>query len=171
MSDRDCGGCTLCCKVLGISALDKPQGRWCGHCAVGRGCKAYETRPTECRTFECLWLRREHLGPEWRPDRAKFVMAPSADEAVLRIDVDPGSPDAWKRAPYHATFRQWAVAANAARRQIVVMVGDKATVVLPDRDVPLGRVGLNDRIVSQLVTEGGRQRIEPRVERSTPPAP
>lgn len=165
MSERDCGGCTLCCKVLGIVALEKPKGRWCPHCVVGRGCGVYETRPDECRTFHCLWLQRENLGPEWRPDRSKFVMWPSPDNAVLVVQVDPGSPDAWRKSPYIETFRQWSKAANDARRQLVVMVGDRATVILPDRDVPLGPVGANDRIVSRRVTEGGRQRIEPSVER------
>ncbi|WP_020180109.1 hypothetical protein [Methylopila sp. M107] len=165
MSARDCGGCTLCCKVMGIAALEKPLGRWCPHCKIGKGCGIYETRPDECRTFNCLWLQRENLGPEWRPDRAKFVMAPSADGAVLLVQVDPGAPDAWRRAPYHATFREWSRAAIAAERQLIVMVDDRATVVLPDRDVALGRVGPGDRIVSRRVVDGGRQRIEPRVER------
>lgn len=165
MIARDCGDCTLCCKVLGIAALDKPLGKWCPHCAIGRGCKIYEARPGECRTFDCLWLQRETLGPEWRPDRAKFVLCPTPDNSTLVVQVDPGAPDAWRRAPYHAVLRQWSRAANEARRQLIVMVGSRATVVLPDRDVPLGTVGPGDRILSRLVTEGGRRRIEPRVER------
>lgn len=165
MTARSCDSCTLCCKVLGIEAMVKPQGSWCPHCDIGRACRIYETRPEECRTFDCLWLQRENLGPEWRPDRAKFVLVPSADNAVLLVFPDPGAPDAWKRQPYHATLRDWSKAANAARRQIVVMVGERATVILPDRDVAVGRVGPNDRIVSRLVVEGGRQRIEPAVER------
>jgi hypothetical protein len=168
MSGRDCGGCTLCCKVLGIAELEKPKGRWCPHCAVGRGCGAYEDRPRECRTFNCLWLLRETLGPEWRPDRAKFVLCPTEDNSTLLVHVDPGAPDAWRRAPYHATLRQWSRDANAARRQVVVMTQDRATVVLPDRDVALGPVRPGDRIVSRLVTENGRERIEPRVERAAP---
>lgn len=166
MIGRDCGGCTLCCKVLGIAALDKPKGRWCPHCAPGKGCGAYEARPDECRTFNCLWLQRENLGPEWRPDRAKFVMCPTTDGSTLLIQVDPGAPDAWRRAPYHARLRDWSRAASETRRQIVVMNGDRATIVLPDRDVALGVVGEGDRIVSRLVSEGDRTRIEPRVERA-----
>lgn len=166
MIGRDCGGCTLCCKVLGIAALDKPKGRWCPRCEVGRGCGAYDKRPAECRTFNCLWLQREHLGPEWRPDRAKFVLCPTPDNATLLVQVDPGAPDAWRRAPYHATLREWSRAATDAQRQIVVMVGDRATVVLPDRDVALGAVSPGDRIVLRQTTEGGRSRIEPRVERA-----
>jgi len=166
MIGRDCGSCTLCCKVLGIAALDKPKGRWCQRCAPGQGCAAYEDRPAECRTFNCLWLQRDTLGPEWRPDRAKFVMCSTPDNATLLIQVDPGAPDAWRRAPYHATLRQWSQAASAARRQIVVMVGERATIVLPDRDVALGVVAEGDRIVCRIVTDDGRTRIEPRIDRA-----
>ncbi len=34
--DRECGTCTLCCKVMGIHALDKPRGVWCDHAMPGR---------------------------------------------------------------------------------------------------------------------------------------
>lgn len=30
----------------------------CDECS-GSGCKIYDTRPTECRTFECAWLQGE----------------------------------------------------------------------------------------------------------------
>ncbi|MGA0532251.1 hypothetical protein [Hansschlegelia sp. KR7-227] len=166
MAERSCGQCTMCCKVLGIVELEKPGGRWCPHCAVGRGCTIYETRPGECRTFHCLWLLRETFGPEWRPDRAKFVMYGSADKAAMVVNVDPTAPDAWRRKPFYENFKRWSAEANADRTHLIVMVGDEATVILPDRDVPLGRVGEGDRIVSRRVVVNGRERIEPRVERA-----
>ncbi|MFD1704535.1 hypothetical protein ACFSCV_16125 [Methylopila henanensis] len=166
MSERICGECTLCCKVMAISALGKPMGRWCPHCAPGRGCGTYETRPEECRTFHCLWLSRETLGPEWRPDRAKFVIYGSPERDALIVQVDPGAPSAWRRDPYHPTFRAWSRAAAAERQHLVVMVGEQATVILPDRDVPLGPVRPGDRILSRRVVVNGRETIEPRVEKA-----
>lgn len=163
---RDCGGCTMCCKLLGIAELDKPGGRWCPHCDPGRSCKIYEDRPSECRTFHCLWLLRDSFGPEWRPDRSKFVIYGSADKAALVVNVDPTVPDAWKRKPFYDDIKRWAIDANSEQTHLIVMVGDKATVVLPDRDVPLGYVAPGDRIVSRRVVENGRVRIEPRVERA-----
>ncbi|RXF75536.1 hypothetical protein [Hansschlegelia zhihuaiae] len=166
MAERSCGGCTMCCKVLGIVELDKPAARWCPHCDIGRACRIYEDRPGECRTFHCIWLLRESFGPEWRPDRSKFVMYGSTDKAAFVINVDPTAPDAWRRKPFYENFKQWAVGAVRDHTQLIVMVGDRATVILPDRDVPLGPVAPGDRIVSRRVTVDGKERIEPRVDRA-----
>src|SRR5262245_7587478 len=70
---RSCGGCTLCCKVLGVPALEKPRGTWCSHCERGTGCRIYETRPDACRTFLCGWLVNPRFGAEWKPERSKIV--------------------------------------------------------------------------------------------------
>lgn len=165
MSERVCGTCTLCCKVLGIAALDKPMGRWCPKCAIGKGCTIYDERPPECRTFNCLWLSQDGLGPEWKPERSKFVLVRSADGGALIVQVDVTSPGAWLRAPYHATLRAWARAAIAERRQVVVMVADHVTVIMPDRDVPLGPVAPGDHVMMRSVMANGRKTIEPYVER------
>lgn len=165
MTERACGTCTLCCKVLAITALDKPMGRWCPNCAVGRGCAIYDARPEECRTFHCLWLVRDSLGPEWKPERAKFVIAGSADRGALLIHVDPGSPAAWRREPYHATLRAWSRAAAAEKRFVLAMVGEQATAILPDRDVVLGPVRPGDRVTMRRALVGGRETLEPFVER------
>ena len=53
---KTCGSCTLCCKVVGVAELKKPADVWCGHCNKAKGCKIYDTRPQECRTFYCLFL-------------------------------------------------------------------------------------------------------------------
>ena len=29
---RSCDGCTLCCKLLSVEEIDKPQQHWCEHC-------------------------------------------------------------------------------------------------------------------------------------------
>ena len=51
-----CGGCTLCCKVMGVPSISKPASQWCKHCRTGFGCGIYETRPGECRNFICGYL-------------------------------------------------------------------------------------------------------------------
>src|SRR5436305_14221849 len=45
MNPRSCGDCTLCCKLLSITELEKPIGKWCPHCEIGKGCKIYDCRP------------------------------------------------------------------------------------------------------------------------------
>lgn len=157
---RNCGSCTLCCKVLGIAALEKPLGRWCPHCRPGKGCGIYETRPQECRTFHCLWLTESFLGPEWKPDRAKFVLYLEHGGARLVVQADPGAPANWRSEPYYSQIKAWAAAAANEQRQVVVQVNEQLTVVLPDRDVPLGAVRPGERIVTRRRLVGGEAVLE-----------
>lgn len=53
---RQCGDCTLCCKLLGVHELNKKARVYCPHCEINHGCKIYQTRPKECIDFECSWL-------------------------------------------------------------------------------------------------------------------
>ena len=101
-SENRCGSCTLCCKLLGIPALEKSEGQWCTHCAIGTGCKIYESRPAPCRDFACLWLESQNekhpLPPELRPDRCKMVLTFTPDRRDVLGYCDPASPDAWRGA-------------------------------------------------------------------------
>ncbi len=146
---RSCGACTLCCKVYDVPALDKPLGQWCRHCRPGRGCDIHETRPDHCRAFHCLWMTQGWLGPEWKPDRAKFVLTVDPVTRFLLVQLDPGNAAAWKREPYYSQLKTWAAAAWRERRHVVVFLNKHATVVLPDRDVPVGEIGPGDRIVAR----------------------
>lgn len=63
---RECGGCTECCYIIGVSTLDKGANEACPHAVEGVGCGIYETRPDACRTWDCGWLWElipEHLKP------------------------------------------------------------------------------------------------------------
>src|SRR5471032_2675247 len=100
MAMRQCGTCTLCCKVMGIAALSKPLGEWCPNCLPGKGCGIYPDHPQECRSFNCLWLTDESLSEEWYPKKSKIVLTHEGDRIVAR--VDPGTPDAWRKQPYFA---------------------------------------------------------------------
>jgi hypothetical protein len=107
-----CGSCTACCRVFSIPEIEKPAGKWCDHCAIGKGCKVYDTRPKTCVDYECLWLMsqsrddpRQRLAPELRPDRSKVVIAPSTNPNVMGATTLPGSPDAWKRPAMHALLK------------------------------------------------------------------
>jgi hypothetical protein len=99
-----CGSCTACCRVYAIPELSKPAGKWCDHCAIGKGCKIYETRPKLCVDFKCLWLQsqerdnpRERLGAELRPDRCKVVFSPTTNDSIMGATVMPGQPNAFRK--------------------------------------------------------------------------
>jgi hypothetical protein len=146
---RACGTCTLCCKVYDVPAVESVAGTWCRHAKPGRGCGIHETRPDHCRAFHCLWMTQNWLGPEWKPEISKMVLSVDPATSCLFVQVDPGQPAAWRRQPYYGQLKQWAAGAIAQRRQVVVFLNKSATVILPDRDVPLGIFAPGDRIVAR----------------------
>lgn len=164
-SERSCGSCTLCCKLFPIPELNKPAGKWCQHIAQGRGCGIHLTRPNVCREFDCQWINNRELGPEWKPEISKFVLSIYPGANSLNITVDPGVPNAWRQEPYISSFRRWAGAALAQGDQVLVFLGSKVTAILPDREVELGEIRPNDRIIS-LKSAGG---YDIRVERDVAP--
>jgi hypothetical protein len=147
---RACGSCTLCCKVIGIGALEKPAGAWCAHCKIGHGCTIYEARPDECRAFFCMWLADRRLGDEWRPDLAKMVVTTADDGRTVEIRCDPGFPQAWRREPYRTQISQWAEAARADDGMVIVCVGKRVTLVALEGEFPLGVIEPEDRIAQEI---------------------
>jgi Fe-S-cluster containining protein len=135
---RSCGSCSLCCKLYPVRELRKPAGQWCVHTVRGGGCADHANRPRTCRQFFCSWLLDATLGPAWKPETARFVLAPDPLRQALTVMVDPGMPLAWKRAPYYAGLKQLSERLFAENRRLLVDVKGQITVVLPDRDAPLG---------------------------------
>jgi hypothetical protein len=129
---RSCGECTLCCKVIGIAALDKPRGRWCQHCEAGVGCRIYERRPEECRSFDCGYLLNPNLDEHWRPSKAKLIVAYRGGYNAVSIHVDPAYPDAWRKEPYFSRIAAWVAAAAAKRLEPVILwQGEKKLALTP----------------------------------------
>ncbi|HEX2591606.1 MAG TPA: hypothetical protein VHL34_08930 [Rhizomicrobium sp.] len=150
---RSCGDCTLCCKVLRVADLDKPAGTWCEHCDTGKGCRIYADRPGSCRSFMCSYLQDNRLGEEWRPRDSKIVLQHIEGDNCIMVHVDPQRPNAWKAEPFHSAMRNWARGGVAHLFQVLVIVGRRIHVVLPNRDVDLGELP-TDKIV-QLYREPG----------------
>jgi hypothetical protein len=155
---RDCGTCTLCCKVYEVPAVESAAGTWCRHCQPGRGCGIHETRPRQCRAFFCLWMTRDFLGPDWKPEKSRFVLTMDPATRWLFAQVDPGAASAWRKEPYYGQFKRWAA---ASRQPVVVFVNQTATAVLPDSDVPLGIIAADERLVLRELP-GARLVVEKR---------
>jgi hypothetical protein len=153
---RDCGSCTLCCKVYEVPAVESPAGTWCRHCQPGRGCGIHETRPQHCRAFFCLWMTQDFLGPDWKPEKSRFVLTMDPTTRWLFAQVDPGAAGAWRKEPFYSQFKRWAA---ASRQPVIVFVNKLATAVLPDSDVQLGTVAADERLVLKQGA-GGRASIE-----------
>ena len=151
-TEKRCGECTLCCKVMAIETLSKPAGGWCGHCKPGHGCLIHAERPDECRDFACLWLTDARLGPEWKPNRAKLVLTTSEDGIEVRCD--PGFPDAWRKEPYRNQIRQWAASGETHDVTVLVIVNERMILVTAEQEFDLGVVLPDQRIVREI--EGTR---------------
>ncbi len=149
---RECGSCTLCCRVLGVGELKKPPGQHCQHCVDGEGCVIYAERPNQCRSFNCGFLLMKDLTEEWRPSVSKLIPVVDAECRQMRIHVDPEHPDAWKAKPYYERLKQWARISVSQRMLVVVRIGELAVVVLPDKDVELGVLEDDEVIMVEQTT-------------------
>jgi hypothetical protein len=140
VSGRACGSCSLCCKLLPIRELDKPENQWCVHCRPGNGgCGIYADRPPSCRGFACEWLVNPQLGDEWYPARAKMFVHYNYDplgNMGLYVIVDPARPDSWRREPYFSQLKSWALGNLRARKmRLYVAAGRHTFLILPDAAV------------------------------------
>ncbi|MDP3174533.1 MAG: YkgJ family cysteine cluster protein [Phenylobacterium sp.] len=151
---RSCGDCSLCCKLLGVEAIDKPAGSWCGHFHRGRGCSVYETRPAACATFNCLWLSSPGLDERWLPDRSHLVLFTEQDGRRLTVVVDPSDPLAWRREPFYSRIKAMSQRA-ADGYELLISTGDRRAVVFPDQDIDLGLVDPSHKIISGYADRDG----------------
>ncbi len=146
VAGRECGTCTMCCKLFEIRALAKPAGTWCSHCKTGTGCGVYETRPQECRDFFCHYRIDRDVPEHWKPSRSHMVLLSDAAGVRIVVHVDPKRPLAWREGQYYRDLKSWAANRLTAGKQVHVRIGARTIVVLPDQDVDLGEVG-DDRAI------------------------
>lgn len=147
LNGRQCGTCTLCCKLLKIPETDSGKGSWCRHCATGKGCEIYAQRPQRCRDFLCGYLVWDAVPDHWLPARSRIIVI---SELGFRINftVDPAAPNRWREAPWHAEIKALSVLAFRQNRQVLVTVGNKVIALLPDREVDLGVVAEDEVVVT-----------------------
>jgi hypothetical protein len=155
---RSCGSCTLCCKLMFVPELNKPADVMCSYAAAGKGCTIHERRPGFCHQYFCGWRLDPNIDALWKPEISGFLLSINLYYGALMVMVDPERPLAWKMQPYHGRLREWSARAFKENKRIVAMVAGEATVVLPDRDVPIGRLGQGDEIA--LSTDGSGYHAE-----------
>jgi hypothetical protein len=151
---RSCDGCTLCCRVMEATTINKPQGVICEYCDVGLGCGIHTKRPDECRDFFCGWLLDGSLGEEWRPETSHIIITYDLDGHRLNANADPLFPDAWKREPYLSQLKAWAAKALTRNCQVIAYVGRHTYPILPDRYVDLGVFTNDDYVYFKQIADG-----------------
>ena len=154
---RPCGECSLCCNLLSIEELEKPEHVWCRYFAKGVGCSIHPERPQVCRDFQCLWTFAAPLDERWRPDRCGFVMRPGPANEVV-IDVDPRSPDAWRAEPFYGQIKAWSQRREPPHRMVMVRSRARLAIVFPEGEIDLGPERLNEPIESGYVLRRGQLR-------------
>lgn len=163
---RECGSCTMCCKLIEVTELEKPQNVWCKQCKPGKGCGSYDTRPSDCRTFYCGWMADLSFGDEWRPDRAKFIMTYEPGTERMFIVCDTGFAGAWRREPFYARIKSFLNAPGMERQQIVITTGRKLTLLVRNGEFDLGEWNKGDNIVVHYDRNSGA--ASARIERAAP---
>ena len=137
---KACGACSMCCKLFDVDWLEKPKpaGQWCHHCRPGHGCAIWQQLPEKCASYYCIWRIDAALGPEWKPDRARFILTHAHHDAPLAVILDPASPDAHRREPY------WSALLKTARQHlegrgstIVVYRGLRRSLLMPDGEITI----------------------------------
>ena len=90
MSKNICGPCSLCCELLPVPQLNKPESVMCSKCDPGNGCTIHETRPQICRTFDCVFLQSDskEMGEELRPINCHVVFEKVNETLYLALE-DP----------------------------------------------------------------------------------
>jgi len=86
---KDCGPCTICCRLLECRTFGSPINEWCKHC--DQGCTIHPDRPEECRNFNCAWKLDDNAHPNLRPDKCHVVFEALSEDVVLAT-LDPEYP-------------------------------------------------------------------------------
>jgi hypothetical protein len=157
---RECGSCTLCCKVYDIPELDKAAGKWCKHCKPGRGCAIHDSLPDLCSTFNCLWRTKGELPAYWKPEQSKMVVSIYPLTEFIYVQVDPGTPGAWHKQPYYNDLRLWAKNNLPMGIHVIVFVNDVATLIMPDDTVLLGPMKPTDSLVLRTSSRPGMPKYQ-----------
>jgi hypothetical protein len=119
---RECGDCTLCCKLLVIPELGKRANLWCPHCEQSMGCLIHEELifPNSCKEFDCLW--KQGYGTEdMKPSKSKVVMGCTTDGVNLVLYVDTTRPNAWETPKFNTIIKEF----FKIGRKVFIVLGRK----------------------------------------------
>jgi len=119
LQDRQCGSCSLCCKLLPIAKSDvfdfeKAAGEWCSHCAPGLGgCTIYDTRPQGCRNYKCEWLKG-NLPEALKPDTINAIFEQKQVENIPYYLIVWDSTQ-----PLHPELERFLLTLNGKQRLLI----------------------------------------------------
>jgi hypothetical protein len=173
---RQCGSCSLCCRLLEVPEEGKKTGEWCPHCRPGHGCSIYADRPTACRAWACEWLTNPFVDDDWFPQQCGIGIDTMivGDHDCHRFHVDPRTPNRWREEPFYSKIKSvaWRGLHEDPAALVVVSIKGRWRLILPDKEVeypegqairivPLGRDHFE---VACFETDDGARRFDEAVE-------
>ena len=98
------------------------------------------------------------MSEAWKPSQSRLIISNELAQNRINIHVDLARPDAWRKQPYYGDLKTWSRHITADHGQLVVFVGDRQIVILPDHDVDLGIVDPQELVViaETPAANGGR---------------
>ena len=158
MSEKTCGTCSICCKIVAVSDLNKPAHQWCVHNVPHKGCGIWGKHPEVCKAWQCGWILMPQLDEQWKPERCGFIIRNRYEINQLVIDVDPAKPDSWRKEPFYSRIRHWAQSSRASGQQIMVCIGRREIAIFAEEDVDAGMLGPDEVAVMGYQDQGALQR-------------
>ena len=76
-----------------------------------------------------------------------MVLSYEPENNRIVIHVDASQPMIWRREPFFSDIKRWSGGLIEDRGQVVVWQGLDAIVVMPDREINLGRIGADQLIL------------------------
>ncbi len=104
------------------------------------------------------------MPPDWKPERSKIVLSVFPDNGFVYAQIDPGSPQAWRKEPYFTDLKRLSANLLRQERHLIVFVNREATLIMPTGPVPMGAMSPNEGfVVRQVFTDAGPGYVAERV--------
>jgi len=78
----------------------------------------------------------------------------------IYVQVDPGTPSAWRKQPYYDDLHHWAKNNLEKGIHVIVFVNQIATLIMPDEAVLLGPMKPTDRLTVRPNSAPGLAKYE-----------
>jgi hypothetical protein len=103
----------------------------------------------------------------WKPDASKMVLSVYPTTGFIYVQVDPGTPFAWRKDPYLSELVAMAERLIKDRRHVLVFVNGNATLIMPTGPVPIGPMSPEDGfVIRETFTAKGKDYIAERIPRA-----
>lgn len=79
---NECADCNVCCWIFNIKSLNKSKDIICQHYDSTVGCKINNSKPIECKLFNCLFIQSNN-DVSFRPDKLGVVFEKNKDNFLV----------------------------------------------------------------------------------------